>query len=253
MKVTLFQSDIIWGNPSANLEHLEAALANYSDSDLVVFPEMFSTGFITDSVEYAEVYPGQSLPWLREMAAKYDFALAGSVAVNVDGRNFNRFFFVKPDGSVTEYDKRHLFSYGGEDKKFSAGDARVVIEWRGVRFMPIVCYDLRFPVWIRNCNDYDAIICVANWPAVRSYAWDTLVRARAIENQCYMLAVNRAGTDSVGQYKGGTVLLNPYGEVLAESKDYVEDIISGEIDMDMLNAFREKFPVKADADKFELV
>jgi len=252
MKVTLFQWDIVWGDPNKNLELLESELSKFSESDLIVLPEMFSTGFITDSVEYAEKMPGQSLPWMKKMASKYDFAIAGSVAVNENSKNFNRFFFVKPDGSVIEYDKRHLFSYGGEDKKFSAGDKRVVVEWRGFRFFPIICYDLRFPVWIRNRDEYDAIICVANWPEVRSYAWDTLVRARAIENQCFMLAVNRSGKDSVGQYKGGTAIINPYGEVIEQCKDYVEDKITGDLDMTMLDAFRAKFPVKADSDKFNL-
>lgn len=253
MNVTLFQQDIIWAEPEANHKAIESELARRSGTDLFVLPEMFSTGFITDSVENAEKEPWISLEWMKKVSAKYDCAIAGSVAVNQNGKNYNRFFFVKPDGEVTAYDKKHLFSYGGEPDKFTAGQTRTIVEWRGVRFLLLVCYDLRFPVWIRNKDDYDAIICVANWPAVRSLAWNTLVRARAIENQSYMLAVNRAGTDSVGDYEGGTALINPYGEIIARCKDFSQDTVSVDIDMNILEAFRAKFPVKADADSFELI
>lgn len=252
MKITLLQRDIVWASPQRNIELIEKDLEKLGKADLYVLPEMFSTGFITNSVSDAEIAPAPSLEKMKEWAKKYDCAIAGSLAIHENDRNFNRFYFVKPDGEVTSYDKRHLFTYGGEHERFSAGSERVIVEWRGVRFLLIVCYDLRFPIWARNRKDYDAIICVANWPAVRSYAWDTLIRARAIENQCFMLAVNRAGEDKVGPYKGGTAFINPLGGTIAQCKDFVEDHISVELSMEELEAYRKTFPVLNDADSFEI-
>lgn len=252
MKVTLLQRDIVWADPQRNAELISKELERLRGSDLYVLPEMFSTGFITGSVENAETEPCASLEKMKEWAAKYDCAIAGSIALHTSEGNRNRFYFVKPDGSVTFYDKRHLFTYGGEHHRFTGGDERVIVEWRGMRFLLLVCYDLRFPVWARNRRDYDAIICVANWPAVRSYAWDTLVRARAIENQCFMLAVNRAGEDSVGPYKGGSVILEPHGEIVAACEDFRESSVTAEIRMEDLEAFRKAFPVMDDADGFKL-
>ena len=167
-------------------------------------------------------------------------------------RCVNRFFFVKPDGSVTRYDKRHLFTYGGEKDRFSGGDERVVVAWRGFRFLLLVCYDLRFPVWMRNRNDYDAILLVANWPVVRQDAWKTLVKARAIENQCFVAGVNRVGSDPVCEYLGGSTLYNPFGEPLARCQDGKESIATGKLSMAMLEEYRSKFPVLEDADDFIL-
>lgn len=253
MKVTLLQRDIVWADPQKNVELIEKELQQLRGSDLYVLPEMFSTGFITASADNAEKEPCATLEHMKRWSSTYDCAIAGSVALNTDGKNRNRFYFVKPDGSVTIYDKRHLFTYGGEHHRFTGGDERVIVEWRGFRFLLLVCYDLRFPAWIRNRKDYDAIICVANWPAVRSYAWDTLVRARAIENQCFMLAVNRAGSDPVGPYKGGSVVLEPHGEVVAACEDFIESSVTAEIRMEDLEAFRKVFPVLEDADPFELI
>lgn len=252
MKICLLQRDIVWADPKNNARLIEEELKRQEKADLFILPEMFSTGFITDSVSDAEAVPSCSLAKMKEWAKLYDAAIAGSIAVNENGRNCNRFYFVKPDGQVTFYDKRHLFTYGGEHERFSAGDQRVVVEWRGVRFLTLVCYDLRFPVWARNLKDYDAIICVANWPAVRSYAWDTLLRARAIENQCFVLAVNRAGSDKVGAYKGGTAFINPLGETVAQCRDFEEDSLNVELSMEELEAFRERFPVLNDADSFTI-
>lgn len=252
MKVTLLQRDIIWADPQKNAELIYEELQKQKGSDLYVLPEMFSTGFITGSAENAEKEPCFSLGMMKSWAREFNCAIAGSIALHTEEGNRNRFYFVKPDGSVTYYDKRHLFTYGGEQHRFTAGDERVIVEWRGFRFLLLVCYDLRFPVWARNRRDYDAIICVANWPAVRSYAWDTLIRARAIENQCFMLAVNRAGTDPVGPYKGGSVILEPHGEVVASCEDFKESSVTAEICMEDLEAFRRSFPVMDDADNFRI-
>lgn len=250
MKIVQIQQNISWADPSGNRSHVERLLSGVEDADLVVLPEMFSTGFVTDPQGIAEVSPSDSLEWMKKIAAEKDCAIAGSVATFENGCYYNRFHFVTPDGEVSCYDKHHLFTYGGEDKTFTAGSERCVVEWCGVRFLMIVCYDLRFPVWIRNRGDYDAILCVASWPESRRKAWDTLVHARAIENQCYVVAVNRCGTDPKCVYSGGTYFIDPYGNDISAAVDYEETVIESELDMEDLEEFREKFPVLNDSDDF---
>jgi len=187
MKLVLVQSDVIWANPQANAKACEAYLEKHRGADLFVLPEMFSTGFATNPEGIAEAYQNdscQSLEWMKAVAAEYDAAVAGSVSVCVEGKYLNRFFFVEPCGKVRYYDKHHLFTMGGEGKSFTCGNKRVAIDFRGVRIRLAVCYDLRFPAWLRNTADlpYDLLMCVASWPSPRRSAWDTLLRARAIEN-----------------------------------------------------------------------
>ena len=252
MKTVLLQTNISWADPKGNRDHLDKLLSGIEDADLIVLPEMFSTGFATEPQGIAEPAPCETLEWMKSCADRMESAIAGSVAVMEDGKYFNRFYFVVPGGDYVSYDKRHLFTYGGEHLSFTAGVNRVVVEWCGVRFLLAVCYDLRFPVWLRNCGDYDAIICVANWPEARRDAWDTLVRARAIENQCYMLAVNRCGTDPKCVYSGGTAFIDPCGKIVASVPDYEEGAAESELDMEELEEFRAKFPVLADAEKFQV-
>ena len=284
MRVVLLQRDLAWGDPKSNLANLDAALDRNPGADLYVLPEMFTTGFATLPDANVESEPSEGLAWMKAAAARTGAAIAGSIALRTEEGCRNRFFFVTPereipgqagndgerglndgerglndgerslnDGErVVIYDKRHLFTYGGEQERFSAGHSRVTVEWRGWRFLLTVCYDLRFPIWLRNRDDYDAMICVANWPDKRRYHWDTLLRARAIEDQCYVLGVNRVGEDPVCVYNGGTVLLDPYGNVLAACPDNTESECSAELDMKMLQDYRAKFPVLEDADKFEL-
>ena len=252
MKTALVQSDIIWADPEANRRHLDILLASLPEVDLCVLPEMFSTGFATQPEGIAEEEPCSTLEWMKAKAAQMDCALAGSVALHTPAGYFNRFYFVKPDGEVTEYDKHHLFTFGGEHKRFTRGERRVIVEWRGVRFLLNVCYDLRFPVWSRNRKDYDASIYVASWPSVRQFPWDTLLRARAIENQCFVLGVNRVGNDPSCEYGGGTAFISPYGETLAACKYGEEEVIVAELDMEVLTAFRAKFPVLEDGEDFEI-
>ena len=250
MTVALMQTDIVWGDPKANISRIQNLLQSSADkADLYVLPEMFSTGFNGA----CEDDPSETLSWLKEMADKYDAAFVGSIALKkflLDGRprKYNRFYFVKPGGKVEFYDKKHLFTYAGEDKTFSAGEKRVVVEWRGVRFLLAVCYDLRFPVWLRNRKDYDALICVASWPSSRRYPWDTLLRARAIENQVFVMAVNRVGEDPSNVYNGGSVLLDPYGKPLVSCADSVEEMVLAEMDMSILDNARSSFPVLNDSD-----
>lgn len=241
--------DIIWAAPSENIRSAEEAIAKAPKSDLYVLPEMWSTGFATEPEGIAESDNSSSLLWMIDAAKRYDAAIAGSIAVKDSGDSTfrNRFYFVKPTGEVTYYDKHHLFTYGGEHHRYSAGDKRVVVEWRGVRFLLLVCYDLRFPVWARSHEDYDAIIYVASWPTPRVQAWRILLKARAIENQCYVLGVNRVGEDPACNYCGGTALVDPYG-VATECPDNQVTSLTGVIDIDSLEAFRIKFPVLKDRD-----
>ena len=252
MKITLVQTDIVWGDPAASLAAAESLMKSQPGADLYIFPEMFTTGFATQPGAKLDGDPARTLDWMKTRAREGDCALAGSVAMRDGDRCVNRFWFVRPDGSVTQYDKRPLFTYGGEQNRFSGGDERVVAEWRGFRFLLLVCYDLRFPVWMRNRNDYDAILLVANWPVVRQDAWETLLKARAIENQCFVAGVNRVGTDPVCAYLGGSTLYNPYGERLARCEDGVACAATGTAEMKMLDDYRAKFPVLEDADDFIL-
>lgn len=219
-------------------------------ADVYILPEMFSTGFATEPEGMAEG-DGASLRWMREMAAERDAAIVGSIATDCGGGDFrNRLYFVTPDGKVAHYDKRHLFTYSGEHLQYTCGTERTVIEFRGVRFLLCVCYDLRFPVWSRNMEDYDCAIYVANWPSSRMDAWNTLLRSRAIENQCYVCGVNRVGCDAMCEYSGGTQMIDPYGKVLVQNQHGQETLLTAEIDMERMQRFRNKFPVLKDRDGF---
>lgn len=259
--VTLIQFDIQWQQPLANMQAAEAAIMAAPRSDLYVLPEMWSTGFVTSTD--ATGSRKDELTWMQQMADRMDAAIAGSLPVEEDGRLYNRLYFITPkvvsplsgeESGVRHYSKRHLFTYGGEDKHYTPGEERVVVEWRGVRYLLQICYDLRFPVFSRNRYDaergaeYDCILYVASWPSSRRMAWDTLLHARAIENQCYVCGVNRIGSDPQCQYNGGTQVVDPYGRTAAACPDNEASSISVELDMERLASFRKKFPVLRDAD-----
>lgn len=248
MRITILQRDIEWATPEVNRQRADEAIERNPHSDLYLLPEMFSTGFCTCPEGIAESVDSPTLQWMKAKAAQADAAIAGSVAVKDGEKYYNRFYFVKPDGSVTAYDKKHLFTYGGEHLRFTAGEERVVVEFRGVRFLLEVCYDLRFPIWSRNRGDYDMILYVASWPTPRVEAWSALLVARAIENQCYVAGVNRVGTDPSCEYCGGSVVIDPYGKCIASCARGEECEATAEVDMESLRAFREKFPVLNDAD-----
>lgn len=251
MKVSIIQHNIVWGKPAENRLRLQQQIEAQPDADLYVLTEMWSTGFATEPMGLAE-RDDASLQWMKQMAQQQNAAIAGSVAVEEDGKFYNRLYFVKSDGTVTAYNKRHLFAYGGEDKYYERGTERVVVEWRGVRFLLTVCYDLRFPVWMRYCKDYDAIICVANWPTVRIEAWKTLLRARAIENQCYVIGTNRVGHDGNCDYSGESAIIHPYGHAIAECERDKEDCTVAFLDMEKLREFRKKFPAENEKETFEI-
>ena len=248
MKITLLQRDILWGDAEGNALRLEEALSKQAGADLYVLPEMWSTGFVTDPAPYAEDAPGAALDCMKSLSAKTGAAIAGSVAVRENGEFRNRFYFVKPDGSVLHYDKHHLFTYGGEHRRYTAGNEKVIVEWRGVRFRLIVCYDLRFPAWCRNSGDYDVLLCVASWPDVRTEAWKALLKARAIENQSYVVAVNRVGNDPSNHYTGASMALDAWGREVAACTEGEECSSTVELDMNALEAFRKSFPVLEDRD-----
>lgn len=248
MKVSILQTDILWADPKGNVEKADKMIKASPGADLYVLPEMFSTGFCTQPEGIAESTDSQTLAWMKSKASQTGAAVAGSVAVTEDGRYYNRFYFVEPDGNVTAYDKKHLFTFGGEHNHFTAGDRRVIVNYKGIRILLEICYDLRFPVWSRNRGDYDMIIYVASWPTPRVEAWKALLTARAIENQCYVVGVNRVGNDPSNTYCGGSRIIDPYGKILSECVDGTESSASAEIDMTLLEAFRQKFPVLNDAD-----
>lgn len=220
----------------------------HKGSDIYVLPEMFSTGFATNPEDCAEAEDSISLNWMKCQAAELDAAIVGSVSLRTADNSFrNRCYFVKPDGSYDYYDKRHLFTYGGEHLRYTSGDKRVIVKFRGMRFLLTVCYDLRFPMWSRNLDNYDAAICVASWPVARADVWRTLIRARAIENQCWFLAVNRVGDDPTPlHYRGDSAIIDPYGHPAAECAPEKVSVAEAELDMKSLNEFREKFPVIKD-------
>lgn len=240
--------DIAWGDCQGNVRRADAMIDNAPEADLYILPEMFSTGFAADPEGMAESENGKTVEWMRRKAVAKDAAIAGSLAIRSGGRYFNRLYFVKPDGEVTTYDKRHLFSYAGENLHYTRGEERVIVEWRSVRIMLQVCYDLRFPVFSRNNGDYDMIIYVASWPTSRIKVWDTLLHARALENQCYVAGVNRVGRDPNCEYCGNSLIISPYGEDLAVCGSGEESAKMAEIEMEMLRSFRKKFPVIDDAD-----
>ncbi|HVN59540.1 MAG TPA: amidohydrolase [Bacteroidales bacterium] len=252
MKITVLQPEIRWEDRQANLLHLESLIQGTgSRGDLIILPEMFPTGFSMSAGTLAEGPGSPTVSWMKKMASQYGTALCGSY-ISVDSDKYcNRFIFVAPDREIIKYDKRHLFRMGGESSHYSPGQERVIIEFSGFRILPAICYDLRFPVWLRNRGDYDLIVCVANWPEPKRDVWNVLLRARAIENQCYVAASNRIGSDGDGiSYAGESVILDPKGNELAAVSSHSEGTASAEIDLHSLNVFREKFPAWKDADDF---
>jgi predicted amidohydrolase len=254
-RVSIAQQPLAWEDPAANRAHFAGLLAPLAGTtDLVVLPEMFTTGFTMKPELQAEPADGDTREWLLAQAKALDAAVGGSVAVNDDGRFYNRFMLALPDGLTYWYDKRHLFRMAGEHRHYDAGGHALIIEWRGMRLCPLVCYDLRFPVWSRRRPelDYDLVIYCANWPAARRYAWMTLLRARAMENLAFCVGVNRIGDDGNGHaHSGDSVVLDFTGQPLAELHDKAQ-VITVPLDVEALRAWRDKFPAHLDADAFSL-
>ena len=253
LKLTMLQGDLAWQNPTANREHYGPLIAEQAPtSDLIVLPEMFNTGFTMDAETHAEETDGPTTNWLQAMAREHRTALCGSLIITASDRYYNRLIWAHPDGHIESYDKRHLFRMAEEDKHYSAGSSRLVVELLGWKICPLICYDLRFPVWSRNNNDYDLVLYVANWPAARRSAWDTLLPARAVENLCYSAGLNRTGTDGNGiSYDGGSVICDFLGHKLTKA-DETAQTVSATLDAGKLQRYRRKFPAWKDADTFEI-
>ena len=255
LKISIVQTDIAWENKQENLRMLREKLhALRGTTEIVVLPEMFSTGFTMKSREFAEPVSGITVRILKELAADFQLALCGSFICSERSNYYNRAFFITPEGEEFYYDKRHLFRMGNEAEYFSAGNNKLIISYRGWNIGLLVCYDLRFPVWSRNVNnEYDLLIYMASWPQARRLAWDTLLCARALENMCYVCGVNRIGVDGNKLiYNGGSVVFSAKGEVLASVPDGEEGIETVSLSLISLQQLRDKFPVWKDADAFRL-
>lgn len=259
MKAALVQTDLYWENPTANRAMLEEKIWQIGESvDIIVLPEMFSTGFSMNPAGLAEPANGQTLRWMKQISSQTGAAVCGSCITSEGGDYFNRLYWVEPEGTIRSYNKRHLFRMGGEDLRYRAGSGRLIVEWKGWRIMPLICYDLRFPVWSRNVVQpdgqslYDLLIYVANWPFARTEVWDVLLRARAIENLSWVIGVNRTGTDGAGiAYAGGSAVINFKGQIEHSAGDEPKTLTS-HLSLPELQEFRKKFPAHLDADAFRL-
>lgn len=258
LSITTVQTDLFWQNKPANLEMLDKKLKTVPAGTVVVLPEMFNTGFSMEPEEYGETMAGETVSWMREVAASRKCILTGSLIIKENEAYYNRLIWMLPNGTFGYYNKRHLFGFAGEDKHYTAGKKRLVAQVNGWRILLQVCYDLRFPVWGRQQMkqdgqaEYDAIIYVANWPEMRIVAWRSLLIARAIENQVYVIGVNRVGKNGKGIHHGGhTMVVDPLGDVLYEAVE-IEEIFTHTLDIKTLEAIREKFPFLKDADIFSL-
>ena len=255
LHLSLIQCDLYWEQPDKNRAHFESLFDELpAETELVVLPEMFSTGFSMQVEKCAEQMNGATVEWMKSQAQKLQKAIYGSVMIKENQAYFNRFIFAHSDGEIEYYDKRHLFSMGEEHMHFTPGKKRKIIQFKDFRILPQVCYDLRFPVFSRNRQDYDLLINVANWPAPRREVWQILLKARSIENQVFVAGVNRIGTDGIGiNYAGDSVIIDPKGKVMAASTEKKEQIVSAKLDKGSLERFRAKFPVLPDADDFQLI
>ncbi len=251
MNVSLLQLDIQWGNPEGNIRQATALMDAQPHADLFVLPEMWATGFITEPTDIVKgEQEDRALAWMKQEAKKRSCAICGSLAIKLSEQDYrNRSYFVTPDG-VSFYDKHHLFTHGHEDKYYIAGKQHTIVEWQGVRFLLLTCYDLRFPVWSRYgiAGEYDAMIYVANWPQSRQEAWNILTHARAIENQSFVIAVNRVGNDPYTSYQGGSIMIDPIGRDLIKDEKHTELSLVGQLCMDKLQKARSRFSVLADRD-----
>ena len=254
MKISLIQTSLTWENPIANRANLTQKINSIDGgTDLVILPEMFATGFTMNPLAVAETANGASVQWMKQTAAANNCALTGSLVIEEDGKYYNRLFFILPDGEVKTYNKRHLFSFAGEDKFYTVGTEKLIVDYKGWKVCPLVCYDLRFPVFARNAEDYDLLIYVANWPQVRTLAWDSLLRARAIENLSYTIGVNRIGEDGNGHaYSGHSQVIDALGGYVAEPFKN-EAVVTVELDRNVLLETRKKFAFLNDRDSFKIV
>lgn len=254
MKIALIQTSLTWENPIENRSHLSQKINGFmEDVDLIVLPEMFSSGFTMDPKNIAETMQGETVSWLQHMAKAKNCAIIGSLVIQEKGNFYNRLVFVFPNGEIQHYDKRHLFTLAGEDKVYTAGTQKLIVDYKGFKICPLVCYDLRFPVFARNVEDYDVLIFVANWPKPRVNAWDILLKARAVENMCYTIGVNRIGTDEHDhEYVGHSQAVDFLGNYIQEPEE-TDGVFIVKLDKEQLLETRNKLAFLDDKDEFKLL
>lgn len=254
LRITLVQTAISWENPTDNLTRYTAMLDEHGRAtDLIVLPEMFTTGFTMQAAANAEPMDGPTVNWMKAQAAQRNAVVTGSLIVEEDGKYYNRLIWMRPDGSHAQYDKRHRFAMAGEHEHYEAGTKRLIVDLKGWRVCPLICYDLRFPVWARNDDAYDLLIYTANWPDKRAYDWNTLLRARAIENQCYVAAVNRVGEDANGHaYNGDSCVIDPGWRHTLWHSEKVEAVHTEVLSAEHLGEVRARLPFLVDRDRFSI-
>ncbi|HEX8019623.1 amidohydrolase [Mucilaginibacter sp.] len=256
LKITVFQGYLFWENTDKNLQNITLRLSGgiREKTDLIILPEMFTTGFTMNAAELAEPMNGKTMQWMEKTAKQYDCVITGTIIIKEGGKYYNRLIWMRPDGTHEHYDKRHLFALGNEHNTYTAGTKKLFVELNGWKICPVICYDLRFPVWLRNIdeNPYDLLIVVANWPERRAAHWRTLIPARAVENQSYVIAVNRVGHDGNEVYHSGdSTCIDPNGKVVYYKRDE-EDLYTFSIIGDEVGKVRTALPFLKDADDFEI-
>lgn len=255
LKVAIIQSDLAWENPKQNRKNFSEKIKSIVKAvDVIVLPEMFATGFTMNAQTVAETMDGKTVSWMQKKAIKTQAAIIGSLIILENNKYYNRLFFVEPSGAITTYDKRHTFTLAGEDKVYSAGTKKVIIDYKGWKICPMVCYDLRFPVWARNVENYDVLMYVANWPKPRVVAWDALLKARAIENISYVVGVNRVGLDDAqNEYSGNSAVYDVLGNTITNIKPSKEQVEVVTLDKNHIQFYRNKLKFLDDKDAFTLM
>jgi predicted amidohydrolase len=255
LKITIYQGYLFWENIDKNLQNISLRLSGIREkTNLIILPEMFNTGFTMNAETLGETMNGKTMQWMQQTAQKFDCVVTGSIIIKENGKCYNRLLWVRPDGTHEHYDKRHLFALGKEHQTYTAGTKKLIVELKGWKICPMICYDLRFPVWLRNVNeDYDLLMIVANWPEKRALHWRTLIPARAVENQSYVIGVNRVGHDGNEVYHSGdSTCIDPNGNVVYYKRDE-EDVYTFSVIGDEVKKARRALPFLKDADKFKIV
>jgi len=253
LQIAIIQTDLVWENAKENKAKLDVMLEEIENVDLIILPEMFTTGFSMTPKPFAEPMNGETVSWMQEKAAQFSAAIVGSIIVKEKSNYYNRMLFVHPNGTIDQYDKRHTFTLAGEHKEYTSGQTKQIITYKDWKICPLICYDLRFPVWSRNVENYDLLIYVANWPKPRINAWKTLLKARAIENMSYCIGVNRVGVDANGyEYNGNSIAIDFLGNEITEVAENTEKITYATLSKNELTNTRDKLPFLEDKDIFTI-
>jgi len=248
------QADLVWESPSENKFFFERKINKLSKIDLIVLPEMFTTGFTMNPQKVTEQMTSETISWMQNIAHKKRAAICGSLIAKEGEKYYNRFVFVHPSGKIETYDKRHSFTLAGEDKVYTSGDKKLIVNYKGWKICPLICYDLRFPVWARNTENYDLLLYVANWPVARIGAWDTLLKARAIENMSYTIGINRIGSDGNNyKYSGNSLIVDYLGEELSSLKAFENGVVTATLTKENQDKTRKKLGFLNDKDDFEIL